>query len=211
MGALHRPEVTLGPLGEADLDTAGAVLARAFVDNPGMQAVLAHLDRDERLAVLPAVKRGFAHAAVRFGVARGAWVDGRLVGASLSYAPGQYPLSMRGFAALASGCFAPALWRAAPRFLAINAWMEKRHEKAPHFYLMVLGVEPALHGKGVGGALLGDLSAQADAAGAPCWLETDKASSVALYARHGYAVVDDEVLPRLDGLRMWTMRRPPSR
>ena len=203
-----RPEITLEPLTLADVAAAGDVLGRAFGDNPGLVAVLAHLSRDARLRALPGIKRGFARAAIRFGEARGAWEGDRLVGASLVYAPGQYPLSVRAFAAVASGCAHPRLWPAALRFLHINAWMEKRHQKAPHFYLMVLGVEPALHGKGVGGTLLRDLSARADAVAAPCWLETDKEGNVPIYERHGYRVVHDEVLPRLDGLRMWTMQRP---
>lgn len=205
-----RPEIHVRPLALGDADLAGDVLGRAFADNPGMVAVLAHLSREARHARMPGIKRGFTRAAVRFGEARGAWEGERLVGAALSYAPGQYPLSLRGFSVLASGCLHPSLLRAAPRFLHIDGWMSKRHEKAPHFYLMVLGVEPALQGKGVGGALLRDLSARADAAGAPCWLETDKEANVPIYARHGYAVVHDEVLPKLGGLRMWTMRRPPA-
>jgi GNAT superfamily N-acetyltransferase len=206
-----RPEIVVRPLELESTSAAGAVLGRAFADNPGMVAVLAHMTRQDRHAALPAIKRGFASAAVRFGEARGAWDGERLVGASLTYAPGQYPLSLRGFAALASGCVSPRLLPATLRFLHINAWMEKRHEKSPHYYLMVLGVEPALQGKGVGGALLRELSSRADAARVPCWLETDKEENVPIYGRHGYVVVDDEVLPRLGGLRMWTMRRPASR
>ena len=203
-----RPEISVRPLALSDTDGAGDMLGRAFADNPGMVAVLAHLSRDDRHSVMPRIKRGFARAAVRFGEAHGAWDQDRLVGASLTYAPGQYPLSLRGFAAVASGCVSPRLLPAALRFLHINAWMEKRHEKAPHFYLMVLGVEPAMQGRGVGGALLRELSARADAAKVPCWLETDKEENVPIYQRHGYRVVDDAVLPRLGGLRMWTMRRP---
>lgn len=205
-----RPDVIVKPLSLADAEGAGAVLARAFLDNPGLVAVMAHLDREGRARTLPGVKSGFSRASIRFGEARGAWDGERLVGASLVFAPGQYPLSLRAFGVVASGCLQPALLRASIRFLRINHWMESRHEKAPHYYLMVLGVEPALHGKGVGGALLRDLSARADAANAPCWLETDKASNVPIYERHGYRVVHDEVVPGLGGLRMWTMRRPPA-
>lgn len=203
-----RAEISVRALTLADTDRAGDMLGRAFADNPGLVAVLAHLSQEKRHAALPGIKRGFARASVRYGVARGAWLDAQLVGASLEFGPGQYPLSLRAFAAVASGCVRTSLLPAATRFLHINAWMEKRHEKTKHFYLMVLGVEPALQGKGVGGGLLRDLSSRADAARVPAWLETDKDANVSLYERHGYRVVDDEVLPKLGGLRMWTMRRP---
>lgn len=205
-----RPEVQIRPLALAETSTAGDVLARAFTDNPGLCAVISHLDRAARGEALRGVKSGFARASVRFGEARGAWVDGALAGASLVYAPGQYPLSLRAFAEVASGCLQPRLTPALVRFLRIDRWMSKRHLLDPHFYLMVLGVEPALHGKGVGGALLRDLSARADGRGVPCWLETDKEANVPIYERHGYRVVHDERLPYLGDLRMWTMKRPLS-
>ena len=43
----------------------------------------------------------------------------------------------------------------------------------------------------------------------PCYLETDKSSSMWLYQRHGYDVQSDEQVPVLD-FHFWFMLRPPG-
>ncbi|HEY8376885.1 MAG TPA: GNAT family N-acetyltransferase, partial [Nannocystis sp.] len=73
-----------------------------------------------------------------------------------------------------------------------------------------LGVEPAMQGRQIGSALLRALSARADAAGLPCYLETDREPAMRLYLRHGYEVVGEHVLTELDGVRFWRMERPPG-
>jgi ribosomal protein S18 acetylase RimI-like enzyme len=68
-------------------------------------------------------------------------------------------------------------------------------------------VEPARQGQGLGSTLLESLSTKAQADEVPCYLETDKPSSVKLYERHGYRVESEVVLPKIE-LRLWLMKRP---
>jgi ribosomal protein S18 acetylase RimI-like enzyme len=84
--------------------------------------------------------------------------------------------------------------------------MHKLHPRYPHWYLWFLGVEPERQGRGLGSELLRLLSAKAEADRVPCYLETDKPSSVKLYEHHGYRVQSEVVLPKVD-LRLWLMKR----
>lgn len=99
-------------------------------------------------------------------------------------------------------------WRGITSLLRTDAYITRRHVRGPHYYLFVLGVDPELQRRGLGRALLAALSQRADADGLPCYLETDRATSVALYKSVGYEVLTEEDVPRVAGLHLWTMQRP---
>ena len=197
------------PLAKRDVEEAGALLGRAFQDNPAYRAMLAHLSNEKRAAVVRRVKTGFTDAAVRWQEAHGIWLDGRLAGAALVCAPGQYPHRSAAFVRHALGCMT-AGWRGILHLLHADAYITRRHIRGPHYYLFVLGIEPASQRRGLGRALLGALSRRADAQGVPCYLETDKPSSVELYRSVGYVVITEEDVPGVAGMHLWTMRRDPS-
>jgi ribosomal protein S18 acetylase RimI-like enzyme len=205
--AANAPQRNVRALGRADVDAAGALLGRAFRDNPVYKAILGRLTDDQRGAVVAGVKRGFADAASRWQQASGVWQDEQLVAVSLVCAPGQYPHSTLAFLRHARGCV-PSGPRGIWNFLRVDAYITRRHVREPHFYLFVLGVEPSHQGTGLGKLLLGKLSEQADAADLPCYLETDKPSSVQLYRSMGYEVLTEEEVPGMAGLKMWRMERP---
>jgi GNAT superfamily N-acetyltransferase len=205
--ATAAPEIR--PLRVEHAREAGAMLGRAFCDNAGYRAILAHYAPGARLAAVSRAKRGFAEAAIRYQQAEGIWDGERLVAASLVAAPGQFPIALRAFAWHARGVL-PSGPRAVRKFLYTDFYMSRRHPREPHYYLFVLGVEPAQQGRGLGRTLLHALSARADAARLPCYLETDRESAMMLYRSVGYEVVSDERVPVAD-FRMWTMRRPPLR
>lgn len=193
----------------SDTEAAGALLGRAFADNPAYRAILPHLSDEARAAAVARVKLGFARAAVKWQEAQGIWVDGKLGGASLVCAPGQYPHSLLAFVSHATGCMTTG-WRGVTNFLKADAYITRRHIAGPHYYLFVLGIDPAYQRRGLGRALLGALSERADAHGLSCYLETDKPSSVELYRSAGYAVLTEEDVKSIPGMHMWTMRRPPA-
>lgn len=197
------------PLALADVAAVGALLGRAFRDNPAYRALIPQLSGAAHAAAVERVKRGFADAAVRWQEAHGIYVDGHLAGASLVAAPGQYPPRWRAFARIARGC-ATTGWRGGLNFLRVDAYLTGRHPREPHYYLFVLGVDPEHQGHGLGTALLRSLSERADARGLPCFLETDKAGSVRLYESAGYRVLTEEDVRTVPGLHLWTMRRPAT-
>ena len=195
------------PLGAADASAAGALLGRAFQDNPAYRAILPHLSDGARAAAVGRVKRGFADAAIRWQEAEGTWVDGELAAASLVCAPGQYPPRVAAFLRHARGCISTGP-RGAINFFRADLYITRKHLRGPHYYLFVLGVDPAHQRKGLGRQLLASLNARADAARVPCYLETDKPTSVALYESVGYEVTTEEDVPGVPGMHLWTMRRP---
>jgi ribosomal protein S18 acetylase RimI-like enzyme len=86
---------------------------------------------------------------------------------------------------------------------------EQRHPNdRAHLYLVFLGVAPNAQGRGLGGELLRDRLAAADAARVPAYLEASSHHSRPLYERHGFRVTGDPItLP--DGPPLWPMWRDP--
>lgn len=189
-----RTPATLRRLTLADLDDAAAVLGRAFVDNPSWRALFPHIPLAEREPPVRKMMRGFTRATLRQGEVTGAFVDGALAGVSLVLPPGRYPYRPRAFLDIALASLQRRTLRSIPHLLAIDGWQGRNHLAGPHHYLYVLGVEPQLQGRGVGGALLGKIDVEADRDGVPAYLETDKEENLAVYRRHGYEVVLEETL-----------------
>ena len=94
------------------------------------------------------------------------------------------------------------------RSMRTIAAMEKRHPREPHWYLAVLGTDPAHQGTGVGGALIRAVTDRCDEEGLPCYLESSKERNVPYYARHGFAVTEEVPLGK-GGPTIWTMWRDP--
>lgn len=202
-----RPPHEVRPLSTSDAETAAGILGRAFQDNPAYRALLPHLSDDERARAVARVKRGFTDAAIRWQEASAVWVDGCMAGVSLVCAPGQYPPRMAAFLRHARGCMTTG-WRGTMNFLRADVYITRKHLRGPHYYLFVLGVDPSFQRRGLGRILLGALSDKADATGVPCYLETDKPSSVELYRSAGYDVLTEEDVPGVPGMHLWTMKRP---
>ena len=99
------------------------------------------------------------------------------------------------------------------RFAAAENYTGEIHKRCVpgrHWYLWVIGVEPARQGQGVGGMLMQPVLARADADSLPCYLETNKETNVPFYRKHGFEVVSEGEVPKR-GLRVWGMLREPRR
>lgn len=93
-----------------------------------------------------------------------------------------------------------------------NDIMGKFHKKyvpEPHWYLLIVGVDPDLQGRGLGSALVKEGLARADASNCPCYLETSEERNVAFYERQGFVVVGTAPLGK-GGPPGWAMRRNPQ-
>lgn len=98
----------------------------------------------------------------------------------------------------------------APLFRDTIETAAKHTPQEPHWYLAVIGVDPAAQGQGHGAALLRSGLAKADAAGLPAHLESSKPSNLPLYEHFGFTVREELRLPG-DGPTLWAMRREPRR
>lgn len=78
----------------------------------------------------------------------------------------------------------------------------------PHWYLAVIGADPAAQGQGQGAALLRSGLAKADAVGQPAYLESSKPSNLSFYEHFGFRVRAEVRLPG-EGSVLWAMWREP--
>ena len=187
---------------------SGAVLGRAFFDDPMTRWVTP--DDTKRARDLPWF---FGKAAVlgdRYGevYTTGSNVEGN----AIWLPPGGTKVSL-GRMARSGMLAAPLRLGIGPfmRFMKIMNTFEHLHDRdvpEPHWYLMVLGVDPPRQGQGVGGALLRPILARADADKLPCYLETQKSINVPFYQRHGFEVVVEDDISG-GGPHYWTMKRMP--
>lgn len=192
-----------------DEAAAALVIARAFVDNPGMVAVLDSDDAARRLALLSRLFPVFVAAYRKHGAAFIARDDsGAITGVALTLPPGRYPQSVAMQVQLTLGVIARMPLGVALRLGIADALMRKHHMTGAHHYLFMLGVDPDHQGRGYGSVLLRELSRRADDAHVPCYLETDKPSSMKLYERHGYRITHERTFRRLSDLKLWFMQRP---
>jgi predicted N-acetyltransferase YhbS len=95
-----------------------------------------------------------------------------------------------------------------PRAIKALDLIERAHPREPHWYLAVLGTDPAHQNRGVGAALVGPVLAQCDAQGLGGYLESSKEHNIPYYRRFGFVVTGQIDLPR--GPSIWPMWRDPG-
>ncbi len=72
--------------------------------------------------------------------------------------------------------------------------MAAYHPAEPHWYLPLIGVDPAYQRRGLGSALLQHGVAACDRDRTPAYLESTSPASVTLYRRHGFEVIGEIVV-----------------
>jgi ribosomal protein S18 acetylase RimI-like enzyme len=70
--------------------------------------------------------------------------------------------------------------------LALFEQMAKYHPPEPHWYLPLIGVDPAYQGHGLGDALMSFALQRCDRDRTPAYLESTNPRNVNLYRRHGF-------------------------
>jgi ribosomal protein S18 acetylase RimI-like enzyme len=204
--------LAIGPLEASQIDSAAAVLARAFFDYPIWRWMLP--DEGRRHELMP----WFMAIAVRAGLRHGeAYAAGDpIAGVAIWELPGRVDADLDDSAAREGdeATYDDVSVRfgeyAMSRFEAMIETQRPIRQRliggAPTWYLPWLGVDPAAQRTGVGRALLGDMFSRMDASKTACLLETENEINVAYYEGHGFRVVASGRLP-LDGPGFWTMLR----
>jgi ribosomal protein S18 acetylase RimI-like enzyme len=123
-------------------------------------------------------------------------------------APGAHPITLRREARLLRrwAVLARRHPRAVPRLLRASSALDALHPAEPHWFLSLLGTEPALQGRGLGGALLE--RGLERARGVPVHLDTDTERNVAWYRRFGFEVTA-EVQVMHGAPQSWAMLARP--
>jgi ribosomal protein S18 acetylase RimI-like enzyme len=178
-------------------------LARAFHPNPGMSWTFRDPERRKRQ-----LETGFAHYFRSIWLPRGeCWTADGVNGAAVWMPPGRWELPLSAQVRLLPGVIRSA-GRDTARVLRFFGWTEKRHPHEPHWYLLLLGIDPEQQGRGYGSHLMRPVLERCDADGVPAYLETDTERNVALYERHGFRTRERAEMPG-GGPPIWFMWREP--
>ena len=201
-------DATVRPLHPSETGSAAHLLARAFHEDPIWAGIFP--EREGRRARLA---RQFAPL-LRFNLAAGSHVIKTGNNGSVAIwqppdkpSPGLSVINPAIDIGLRSIGLPLRAWR-------FYAWMTRNlgplHKELvpePHWYLMLLGTDPARQGMGLGTALVRDGLDRADGAGMRAYLETETEADVRFYEHLGFEVQRELDTP-LPGCRMWLMARP---
>jgi GNAT superfamily N-acetyltransferase len=195
---VHRPAIT-------DLDPAGEVIGRAFLDDAGWQFVLPEAEARARdLGWLGGL-------AVRYGQRFGeVFVTGAPVnGVAVWLPPGETMVTGDRLDQVGVRAVPARLGQEAfARFARFTGHLVEQHVQLMperHWYLMLLAVEPALQRQGGGHTLLQPVLERADRDHVPCYLETARERTLWFYQKHGFELVRESAPPGLP--RVWHMIR----
>jgi GNAT superfamily N-acetyltransferase len=189
---------------EADLPALGRMLARAFHDDP--VAVWACPYEGER----PRMLERFHTARLRQLLPHGeVWTTPGCESAALWAPPDAWKTTLREDLQLTRSMLRPRLLPRAPLVGRGLLGIERRHPHSPpHWYLSVLGTDPAAQGRGLATAVLAPILEQCDRDGVDAYLESSKERNLDYYARFGFRTTATFHLPR--GPKAWPMWRDSS-
>ena len=166
---------------EQDVPELARTLTRAFLDDP----VAMWSCPPERLR--PKMLERFQTLRLRQLMEHSeVWTTPDLASVALWAPPKRWKTTPRQDAALARVMLHPRLLWRAPRIVSGLVGIERHHPHTPpHWYLAVLGTDPAAQGQGLGSAVLAPVLQECDADGVGAYLESSKERNIAFYARHG--------------------------
>lgn len=164
-----------------EVDAIVGVITLAFSTDPVARWSLP--DPRTYLDVMPSVVRAFGERA--FDSASAYCVEG-FRGAALWLAPGVEADGER----LLSLFETHAPHEILSDVMAFFELMGKHHPTEPHWYLPLIGVDPACQAQGHGGALMRHALERCDRDHLPAYLESSNPRNISLYLRHGFEIAE---------------------
>ncbi len=168
---------TVNVMAAADEDPAIETVVLAFAADPMARWSWPHAHR--YLAAMPRLVRAFGGRA--FSNNSAFCTDG-YAGVALWLSPGMHP-DEEELGAVVESTVAPSL---AAEAAAIFEQMATYHPTVPHWYLPLIGVDPARQGEGHGDAPMIHALARCDRDHAPAYLESSNPRNIPFYRRHGF-------------------------
>ena len=163
-------------------DEVGAIdaLTLAFSIDPMVRWSVP--DATKYLAIFPSIAKAFGGSTFEGNTA---YVADGLAGAALWLPPGA-----RSDEESLTRLFDENVEKEVKRDLpGIFEQMEKFRPTEPHWYLPMIGVDPAWQGAGVGSALMREALKAVDRDGLIAYLESSNPRNISLYERHGFEVI----------------------
>ena len=197
--------IPIHSLSEKNIKAASHSLARAFMNDPLQQYVFA--DADERSQKSPA----HFEAVLRYGYLFGeVYTTSNMEGAVVWLVPGHTDITPDKAEKGGLGDI-PALLgeEAAARFFSVMDFLDLFHKQdapEPHWYTMVIGVDPAFCGLGYGKALMQHVMTKAQKEKSSIYLETAQPANIPFYTNLGFKVVR-ELTDAESQLPLWTFKK----
>lgn len=160
--------------------TVSALITLAFASDPMARWSLR--DPQTYLAVMPDLIRAFGSAAYD---SDSAYVSDGFGGAAMWLPPGEEP-DIEMLDRLVRTHADPTIL---PDVEAVFEAMAGYHPETPHWYLPLVGVDPARQGQGIGGALMQHALAHCDRDGVAAYLESSNPRNIPLYRRYGFEIL----------------------
>ena len=182
--------IEIVPLEKLHVRKATAVIADAFVNEPGAVATIRKTP-EKRLPLLRKYFGAQVALSLSQGASRCALLDGELVGAMIVTAPGAKPLSTLDMLKLLPRMLSQSnpgiLWR------GIKSSMEdeRNRPKAPNYCLDLLAVAPNFQGQGIGSTMLTHLTDTADREELLTYLSTTDPKTLPFYEKHGFEIISE--------------------
>jgi len=168
------------PAEAAQSDAVMNTLLLSFSSDPCVRYVFS--TAEAYLAGFPTFARAMGGRALEHG---SAWLGGGGSVAALWLPPGVESDS--------EAMFGLIMAHAAPEKLEVMGQvaegMGRYHPEEPHWYLSMIGVDPARQGLGLGSAMLAESLRQCDKDGTIAYLESSNPRNIPLYERHGFEVM----------------------
>jgi len=173
---------TARPGAPDEADAIVSVITLAFSTDPMARWSLP--DPLTYLNVMPSLVRAFGARAFD---SQSAYCLDACRGAALWLAPGAEPDSERLLTLMQDN--------APPEILAdlmgVFEQMGQYHPTEPHWYLPLIGVDPACQGQGHGSTLMRHGVDRCDRDGLPAYLESSNPRNISLYLRHGFEIMGE--------------------
>lgn len=182
----------------AEREQAIATMVAAFSTDP--VARWANPDSDLYYKYFPHLVEAFCGAAFEQGTA---FATESGLGVALWLAPGAHP-DEEEMGRIMQFSVPQSLQQEVLTFASLQS---AKHPAEPHWYLPLIGVEPAGQGMGIGSALMAHALQICDDQGLPAYLEATSEDSLRLYERHGFETVG--AIQFGSSPTMWPMRREP--
>jgi ribosomal protein S18 acetylase RimI-like enzyme len=168
---------TVRQLTEADVKLAADVITLAFAADPMTRWTWP----DPRIYLSAMPRLGLAFGGKAFALGCADCVDDH-AGVALWLPPGAEP-DQETMHEIMQSTLPPAQLEKAG---AVFKQMADYHPHEPHWYLPLIGVDPACQGRGLGDALMAHALARCDRDGVAAYLESSNPRNISLYRRHGF-------------------------
>jgi ribosomal protein S18 acetylase RimI-like enzyme len=197
-------------LSSHQIGAAGAMLTRAFFDDPKLTHILPEVsDRIER-------SRFLFEFELRYGMLYGdVWAPSEGADGVAVWLPSATS-EMTLWRVFRAGGFALPKQlgkEGMDRLISFSAFVDQVHKEQapqPHYYLFFIGVDPALQKNGIARRLIRPVLHWLDAQGLPCYLNTQNGKNIGLYEHFSFHVIGQLPVPG-SGITHTGMWRDPQR